>query len=272
MKERSGYETYSPAAKEKENKKTQNGLKTSKWRSWIRLSGSSDLSLTAVFVSTLCTTSMLHAGPSVMMMLVFAFSSSSPLSFVPPFSCLFLNSPFTVAVSDPFCSPQVCKPGSVLFPQIPQTILILICCFPPWLLKPMCFLYLMENLLNLMFMFLGRGQKLEKTPMGLTGWTCKVRIETWTGIEPRNLFWSYTVSNSPFTCAGLSFGFVSVIFNMSSAPIFLILVSLLHFLYMFKEDISTWAHIICLEVIGWAAVPVSHWSIPDIPCLHIAMI
>lgn len=88
--------------------------------------------------------------------------------------------PFTVAVSDPFCSPQVFKPGSVLIPQIPQTILLLINGFPPWLLKPI--LYLMENLLNLMFMFLGRGQKLETTPMGLTGWTCKARVETWTGI------------------------------------------------------------------------------------------
>lgn len=65
-------------------KMTQNGLKTSRWRSWVRLSGSSDLSLTAVFVSSLCTTSMFHASPSAMM-LVFAFSSSS-LSFVPPFS------------------------------------------------------------------------------------------------------------------------------------------------------------------------------------------
>lgn len=34
---------------------------------------------------------------------------------------------------------------------------------------------------------------------------------------------------------------------MSSTPIFFILVSLLHFLYTFKEDISTRGHIICLE-------------------------
>lgn len=102
--------------------------------------------------------------------------------FRPSILMSFSYFPFTVAVSDPFCSSQVCKPGSVLIPQIPQTILILICGFLPWLLKPMSFLYLMENLLNLMFMFLGRGQKLEETPMGFTGWTCKVRIETWSGI------------------------------------------------------------------------------------------
>lgn len=162
---------------------TQNGLKTPRWRSWIRPSGSSDLSLTAVFVSSLCTTSMFYGSPSVMM-LVFAFHPPLLFLFCPyilmslkrlsfffhccSFWSFFLSSGVQAWLcSDPTDIPDHPYPDLWLSSLTPEAHV-----FP---------LPDGKSTQPNVHVF-GPRAKLEKPPMGFTGWTCKVHIETWTRI------------------------------------------------------------------------------------------